>query len=104
MNVQQSPVSYLPTWTFEFTVTDGTAVQPPSAQDQSLPIEKGTGNPDSTGPAIWTDIASGTVGTPVTLQGSGLPAGKQLDLLWFRVVGNRVSGHGLTKLRSHWVT
>jgi hypothetical protein len=98
MNVQQSPVSYLPSWTFEFTVTDGTAVQPPSTQDQSLPIEKGPGKPDSTtGPAIWTDIASGTVGTPVTLQGSGLPAGKQLDLLWFRVVGNRVSGHGFSE-------
>ncbi len=95
MNVQQSPVSYLPSWTFEFTVTNETVIQPPDAQNQSLPIEKGDGKPDSTtGPAIWTDIASGTVGTPVTLQGSGLPAGKRLDLLWFRVVGSRVSGHG----------
>jgi len=95
MNMQQSPEPDRPQWTFEFTVTDGKAIQPPSIQEQSLPIEKGPGKPDSTtGPAIWTDIASGTVGTPVTLQGSGLPAGKQLDLLWFRVVGSRVSGHG----------
>jgi hypothetical protein len=94
MNVQQSPVSYLPRWTFEFTITDGTAIQPSSAQDQSLSTEEGTGKPNSTRPAIWTDIVSGTVGTPLTLQGGGLPPGKQLDLMWFRVVGNRVSGQG----------
>ena len=97
LNTQQSPVSYLPQWTFEFTVTDGTAIQPPSVQNQGLPIVKGTGKPDSTGPAIWTDIVSGNVGTPITLQGSGFPAGKQLDLLWFRMTGNRVSGGGYSE-------
>ncbi len=97
MNMQQSPEPDRPTWTFEFTITDGTSIQPPSIQAQSLPIEKGTGKPDSTGPAIWTDIVSGNVGTPITLQGSGLPAGKQLDLLWFHEVGSRVSGQGYSE-------
>jgi hypothetical protein len=97
MNMQQSPEPDRPTWTFEFTVTAGAAIQPPSVQAQSLPIEKGTVKPDSTGPAIWTDILSGTVGTAVTLQGSGLPAGKQLDLLWFHEVGSRVSGQGYSE-------
>ncbi len=94
MNMQQSPQPDRPSWKFEFTVSDGPAVQPPAAQDQSLPVEKTSGKPNSTGPTLWTDVASGTVGTPITIQGSGLPAGKQVDLQWFRVVGSRVSGNG----------
>ncbi len=94
LNMQQSPRPDRPQWTFEFTVTDGAPITPPPAQEQGLPMQKSAGKPSTTGPALWTDIASGTVGTPVILQGSGLPAGKQLDLLWFRVVGSRVSGNG----------
>jgi hypothetical protein len=94
MNIQQSPISYRPTWTFEFTVTDGPAVLPAPAQNQSLPTGVGTA-PASTGqPVISTDLVSGIVGTPVTLKGSGLPAGAQVDLLWFRMTGNRISGQG----------
>lgn len=93
MNMQQSPQPDRPSWTFDFTITDGAAVQPP-AQEQRLPIEQGAGKPNSNGAALWTDIASGTVGTPLTIRGSGLPAGKQVELLWFRVVGSRVSGQG----------
>jgi hypothetical protein len=94
MNMQQSPQPDRPSWKFEFTVTDGPAVQPPAAQDQSLPVQMTSGKPNSFGPALWTDVASGIVGTPLNIQGSGLPAGKQLDLQWFRVVGSRVSGNG----------
>jgi hypothetical protein len=94
MNMQQSPQPDRPSWTFEFTITDGPAVNPPPAQEQSFPLEKGTGNPATSGPALWTDITLGTVGTPVTLYGSGLPAGKQLDLVWFTVQGSRISGNG----------
>jgi hypothetical protein len=94
MNMQQSPRPERPSWTFEFTITDGTAVQPLSVDKQSLPIEKGTSEPSSTEPSLWTDIVSGTVGTPVILQGSNLSAGKEIELLWFRVTGNRVSGQG----------
>ncbi len=94
MNMQQSPQPDRPSWTFEFTITDSQAVQPAAAQLQSLPIEKSSGKPNTDGPALWTDVASGNVGTPLTIQGSGLPAGKQVDLRWFRVVGSRVSGNG----------
>lgn len=94
MNMQQSPQPDRPSWTFEFTITDGAPITPPPAQEQSLPMQEGIGKPSTTGPALWTDITLGTVGTPVTLYGSGLPAGKQLDLVWFTVRGSRVSGQG----------
>jgi hypothetical protein len=94
MNMQQSPQPDRPSWKFEFTVMDGPAVQPPQAQNQSLPVEKTSGKPNSTGTTLWTDVASGTVGTPITIQGSGFPVGKQVDLQWFRVVGSRISGNG----------
>ena len=94
MNMQQSPQPDRPTWTFEFTITDGPAVLPPPAQAQSLPTKVGIA-PTSVGqPAIWTDLATGIVGTSVTLKGSGLPAGGQVDLVWFRMTGSRVSGQG----------
>lgn len=94
MNMQQSPQPDRPTWTFEFTVTEGKAVMPLPAPDQSLPSEKGIVKPSNTGPALWTNVTPGTVGTPITLYGSGLPAGKQIDLSWFTVQGSRVSGNG----------
>ena len=94
MNMQQSPQPDRPSWKFEFTITDGTAVQPAPVLSQSLPVQKTIVQPVASGPALWTDTAVGTVGTPLTIQGSGLPAGKQVELVWFRVVGSRVSGKG----------
>lgn len=94
MNMQQSPQPDRPSWKFEFTITDGMAVQPAPAQSQSLPVEKITAQSSVTGPALWTDLTAGIVDTPLAIRGSGLPAGKQVELLWFRVVGSRVSGNG----------
>lgn len=94
MNMQQSPQPNRPSWTYEFNVTDGQDVQPASAATQSLPIVKTSGKPNASGPALWTDVSAGLVGTPLTIQGSALPAGQQVDLRWFRVVGSRVSGNG----------
>ena len=94
LNMQQSPRPDRPQWTFEFTITDGSAILPPLAQTQSLPVERGTALASTGQPVLWTDPISGTVSTPITLKGSGLPRGEQLDLLWFRMTGNRVSGQG----------
>jgi len=97
MNMQQSPQPNRPTWTFEYTITDGPAVLPLPAQSQSLTIEPGTA-PASTGqPVLWTDPLSAIVGTPVTLKGSGLTPGAQVDLTWFRMAGSRVSGKGYSE-------
>lgn len=93
LNMQQSPRPDRPTFTLFFTVTDGLPVFPPEAGSQSLAPEAGT-PASGTGPAIWTDPASATVGTPLTISGSGLTAGAELTLNWYTVVGNRVGGQG----------
>ena len=94
MNMQQSPQPDRPVWTFQFTVTDGAVVLPPPVQDQSLTVEKGTTLVTSEKPTLWADPISGPLGTPITLEGNRLPAGQQIELLWFTVRGNRVSGQG----------
>lgn len=45
-------------------------------------------------PVLWTDPSFGPVGTPFTIQGKALPSGHQVELVWFRVKGNRVGGQG----------
>lgn len=94
LNMQQSPQPDRPTWTFEFTITDGQAVLPTAAQSQGLPIESGAAPENSVGPSIWADPVSAPVGTPAVLDGSGLPAGKTADILWYHMQGSRVSGQG----------
>ena len=94
LNMQQSPQPDRPSWTFQFTVTDGQALLPSPAQSQGLPIVSGSGAAVTGGPAIWTDPLSAPVGTPAVLKGSGLPTGQTVEILWFRMVGSRVSGQG----------
>ena len=94
LNTQQSPTPDRPSFTLEFTVTDGPPVLPPPAEAQGFQPEPATAPAATAGPSLWTDLASGRIGTPVTLHGQGLPAGQSLQLLWFRVVGNRMSGNG----------
>jgi hypothetical protein len=94
MNMQQSPRPDRPSWTLSFTITDGPAILPPPASSQNLPLGTGAGMGTANTPSIWTEPSLITIGTSVTLQGSGLPAGKTVDLRWFRMVGNRVSGSG----------
>ncbi len=94
LNTQQSPTPDRPSFTSEFTVTDGPPVLPPAAESQGFAPEPASPPAASDGPAIWAGLASGKMGTTVTLNGRGLPAAKPLDLLWFRVIGNRMSGQG----------
>lgn len=93
LNMQQSPRPDRPTFTLAFTVTGGTAVLPPEAASQSLAPEAGM-PPTADGPAIWTDPASATVGSPVAVFGRGLTAGSDVRLTWYTVIGNRVGGQG----------
>ncbi len=92
-SIQQSPVPYLKPLTFEFTITDEKPLLPPPAVQQELPLERGQA-PAGSGTAIWTDPVFATAGTPARLKGRGLPAGQSVDLIWTRVVGNRVAGQG----------
>lgn len=93
LNMEQSPRPDRPTFNLDFEVTDGAPVLPPAADDQALPAEPTTA-PSGQGPAIWADLASGTVGTPVTVFGRGFAAGADVAVTWTTVIGNRVGGTG----------
>lgn len=95
MNGQQSPRPDRPTFEIEFTVTDGEPVMPIPLENQSLPIEMTKTLPIDTGtPSLWLDTLSGPIETPIKLEGNGFTPGEEVELLWYRVAGNRVSGAG----------
>lgn len=97
LNNQQSPRPDRPVFTLEFTVTDEPPIMPPPPDEQGLAIEEATPPPDDGNPAIWTDLASGPVGTPLVLSGHNLPS-ETLTLLWYRQEGSRVSGSGWSEV------
>lgn len=93
LNMQQSPRPDRPTFTLDFDITDGAPVAPSAADQQALAADKRSA-PEGDGPAIWTDPAGATVGTPVTVYGRGLPKGVDVAVTWSTVIGNRVGGSG----------
>ena len=93
LNTPQSPTPDRPTFDASFTVTDGPPVLPVAAGQQSLPAVAGV-QPSASGPQIWTDPQTATVGTPVVLHATGFPAGASVGLTWWTEVGSRVSGQG----------
>lgn len=97
LNNQQSPRPDRPVFTHEFTITDEPPIMPPPADEQGLPIEAATAPDDDGDPAIWTDLASGPVGTPLVLSGRNLPD-QALMLRWYRQEGSRVSGSGWSEV------
>lgn len=92
LNTQQSPRPDRQVYDLEFEIVDGDGVLPAAADAQALPAAA-AGEPDGDGPAVWADVASGPVGTPVTLRGRALPPG-EAAVEWSTVVGNRVGGQG----------
>ncbi len=94
LNTEQNPRPDQPVITKQFTITEGTAVLPPAAEDQGFSVVSGTTPADTGKPVLWTDPATGSIETPTTLHGKGFTPGQELDFLWYRVVGNRVSGSG----------
>lgn len=96
LNPLQSPYPEKPIIDTWFTVTDEPPALPPAATSQGLKPEVGAPPPGS-GPAIWTSLASAPVGTPVRLLGRGLPPGQEVELLWYRMVGSRVTAQGFSE-------
>ena len=94
MNMQQSPEPDRPTWNFEFTITKGNPVLPQAIDKQSLARDRQEIQAARAGPSIATDWQSGTVGSPITLRGTGFAPNAAVELQWFRVSGNRVGGQG----------
>ena len=67
---------------------------PPAAQQGLAPQPGRAPNPPPAGPYIWTDPQSGPVGTRMAVHGRGFQPGERVQLRWYRLVGNRVSGQG----------
>jgi len=97
MNMQQSPQPDRPTFTLEFTVTDGTPILPLPAQEQGFFEEPSLPILTVGKPAIWSNPQGGSVGISITIQGEGFPTSASVDVLWYRVIGSRVSGQGWTE-------
>jgi hypothetical protein len=101
INHQQAPNSYLPVPTFTFEVTD----EPPLVENRVGPIpatgaDGGVAMPElafKSGVSVSLSQSEGTVGEKVTLQAEGLPAGKQAELVWYTMVGNRVTAAGFSE-------
>ena len=96
LNPDQSPRPDIPVFETTFTVTDDDPILPAPIEAQAgapQPRSDGDSAPTS-GAWVTTDMLSGPVGTPLTVSGGGVAAGDQVDIDWFRIVGNRVSGEG----------
>jgi hypothetical protein len=89
-NPEQNPAPGRPRFEFQFNITDGAPVLPAPLAQQSqsnvrvLPPQ---------GELVATPRFSG-VGEPATVRGEGLEPGKDYQLNWTRVVGNRMTGQG----------
>lgn len=96
LNPEQSPRPDIPVFEATFTVTDDEPVLPPPIEEQNWPArERETSSaPATDAPSITTDMASGPVGTPLVVSGGGFAPGAEVELYWYRIVGNRVSGQG----------
>ncbi len=94
LNTEQNPRPDQPVISRQFTVTDGAVVLPLAAEDQGFSAEPGVPPADSGDPVLWTDPGMGPIRTQTSLLGKGFSLGQEVRFLWFRVVGNRVSGGG----------
>ena len=100
LNGQQSPRPDRVDYEFDFEITPGEAVMPLPAVSQALPVEAAEAPTNGDGPEVWSDVASGPVGTPMTIFGRGFEPGQDLSLAWTSVVGNRISGSGWDEVSS----
>ena len=100
LNGQQSPRPDRVDYEFDFEVTPGEAVMPLPAASQALPVEAAQAPAEGDGPAVWTDVASGPVGTPMRISGRGFEPGQEVSLTWTSVAGNRISGSGWDEISS----
>ena len=108
LNQQQSP-NYKPqvptVLGATFEITEGDAVLPPAAAEQTLPRTAGdepAGPAD--GPTLVLEHASGTVGSAIGVTGSGFAPDVEVVLGWTSVVGNRIDGGGWQEAERELVT
>jgi len=98
LNLQQSP-DYMPliptVLAAQFRIVAGKALAVAPAAAQRLPREVAADPPAVAGtPQLELDYASGTVGSALTLRGSGFAPSTAIGVDWETVVGNRLSQTG----------
>ncbi len=99
MNIAQSPFPTTPTWTFAYTITNGTPVMPPDVSKQSNAVVK-KATPASTGSTqVWSDVYLGPVGTPMNILGRAFTPGAKVDLYYMGMTGNRVDSKGYEQVK-----
>jgi hypothetical protein len=97
LNGQQSPNAqrFIPqVVAATFRITAGRPVQPAAARAQTPPRKRPQAALAPRAPALRSDFASGSVGAPIALRGSGFAPQTPLALTWETYVGNRLSGNG----------
>jgi hypothetical protein len=93
LNHEQAPNAYLPTPDFVFRVTPGSVAVPAYAEPypkQPVPVSEGASKQAS----LSVTPTQGPVLTRASLKASGLPANRQVSLVWGTQEGSRVSGNG----------
>lgn len=85
-----SPYHYLKTFQLRFDLTPGAPVLPPPIGEQLQPEVPGR-KPGGTGPRLWTDFFELPVGAAFCVLGAGLPPGKDVEVRWYDISGDRVS-------------
>jgi hypothetical protein len=97
LNGQNSPNAqrYIPqVIAATFRITAGRVVRPPAATAQTPRRERPEAPAAGGAPALRSDFASGPVGSPIALGGSGFAPQAAVTLTWETYVGNRLSGNG----------
>lgn len=101
INHQQAPTGYLPVVDLIFEVTDEEPEKknfvepiPPSAADGGVDMPE---LKNKSGVEVNISKDEGHVGEKVTLSGKGFPANKTVDLVWYTMVGNRVTSAGFNE-------
>lgn len=97
-NPGQSPRPDIPTFDFVFTITEGETMLPAGIGDQNPEPVPNSQAPPSEGEWIRADMEAAPVGHPLLISGGGLEPDSEVELEWFRIVGNRVSGQGWDEL------
>lgn len=103
-NPAQSPRPDIPTFDFVFTVTDDDPVLPDAIEDQNPEPVANSETSASDDPWVRADMAEVPVGHPLVITGGGFDPESEVDLEWFRIVGNRVSGQGWDELAAQVAT
>ncbi|WP_102348602.1 IPT/TIG domain-containing protein [Bacillus sp. Marseille-P3661] len=101
INHEQAPNSYLPVPSFTFEVTDEEPIKknavgpiPKAAADGGVQMPNVEHKPEV---SVVLNKNEATVGESVNLTAEGLPPGEGVEVIWYTMVGNRVTAAGFSE-------